>query len=214
MPGKGRKGGGGRDSCKMPFSYVVSGTFTSGLFGLALTPAAFPRVAVEADVWAHFRVSKLSFRLLPTSPITVPQAASFLGGVQDTNPSTFAQVTEILASCSKGVGQTTPSSWVRVSKSELAGPFPWYKSVAGTADPTEESPGTISIVGTGTETFIIEFKGVFEFKTSVATGNTPLAIRLRELVRKERIELAQRNERAVLLKILSTASDTAMKTLP
>jgi len=198
----------------MPFHYAQLGTFTAGLFGILLSPAAFPRVATEADVWAHFRVRKLSFRLLPTSPTTVGQAASFIGGIQDTNPSTYAQVTEILASCVKGVGQTTPSSWVHVQRSELAGPLPWYKSVAGTSDPTEESPGTISIVGTGTETFNIEFKGVFEFKTSVATGNTPLAIRLRELVRKERIEQAQRNERAVLLKILGTSSDTGTKLLP
>jgi len=199
----------------MPFHYVQSGTFTAGLFGLLLSPAAFPRVAIEADVWAHYRVRKFSFRLLPTSPVTVAQAASFIGGIQDTNPSTLAQVTEILSSCVKGVGQTTPSSWVHVQRDELAGPFPWYKSVAGTADPTEESPGTISIVGTGTETFIIEFRGIFEFKTSVATGNTPLAIRLRELVRRERLEAAQRNERAVLLKILSPgSSDTATKTPP
>jgi len=198
----------------MPFHYSQTGVFVAGLFGLGLTPAIFPRVALEADVWAHFRIRKLAFRLLPTSPSTVAQAAGFIGGVQDTNPSTFAQVTELLPSCVKGVGQTVPSSWVHVARSELAGPFPWYKTVAGSADATEESPGTISIVGTGVESFIIEFKGVFEFKTGVSQSNTPVQLKLRELVRKERVELMRRLEREAILKILSTAAPSAAQITP
>jgi len=208
MPRKGgRKGGGGSDSIRVPFHFVNSGALVAGLFGFSLLPASFSRMAQEADAWAHFRVPKLSFRLLPTSPVTVAQAAGYIGGVQDTNPSTLQQVTELLPSCVKGVGQTTPTNWVHVQRSELAGCFPWYKSVAGTADATEESPGTISIVGTGTEAFIIELKGVFEFKTSVNISNTPAAVRMRALVRQERVDAARRVEREALLKILSVGSD-------
>lgn len=208
MPRGGRKGGGGKDSIRVPFHFVNSGVLVAGVFGLALLPASFSRIAQEADAWAHFRVPKLSFRLLPTSPVTVAQAAGFIGGVQDTNPSTLQQVTELIPSCVKGVGQTTPTNWVHVSKQELAGCFPWYKSIAGTADATEESPGTVSIVGTGTETFIIEFKGVFEFKTGVNISNTPAALKMRALVRQERIDSMRRVEREALLKILSVGSDT------
>lgn len=197
----------------MPFHYAQQGAFVAGVFNSLLTPALFPRVALEADVWAHFRVRKLAFRLLPTSPSTVAQASGYIGGVQDTNPSSYTMVTELLSSCVKGVGQTTPSNWVHVSRKELAGPFPWYKTVAGSADATEESPGSICTVGTGTEAFNLEFKGVFEFKTGVNSANTPLEVKLRELVRKQRVDMARAAEREVLLKILSTASDS-QKTAP
>jgi hypothetical protein len=213
MPKKGRKGGGGKDSCLMPFHFAQFGQFVGGLAAFNITPAVFPRVALEADVWAHFRIRKLAFRLMPTSPSTVAQAAGFVGGAQDSNPSTFAQVAELLPSCVKGVGQTIPSNWVHPSRSELAGPFPWYKTVAGSADVTEEIPGALVIVGTGTEDYSVEFKGVFEFKTGVNSANTPLELKLRALVRRERVENMQRLEREAILKILSTAP-TGPKIVP
>jgi len=186
----------------MPFHYSLASSLASGTVFFAVQPATFPRVALEADVWAEFRVRKLAFRLLPTSPSTVAQAAGYIGGIQDTAPSTYAQVVELLPSCLKGVGQTIPSSWVHVSKSELAGVFPWYKSIAGSQDPSEESPGSVIVVGTGTEAYNIEFKGVFEFKVAVNSANTPLALKLREAVRKEKLDLVMAAERKILLKIL------------
>lgn len=211
---KGRKGGAKADSCLMPFRYAFAGALVSGVTSFNLTPAAFPRVAAEADVWAHFRIRKFAFRLLPTSPITVAQAGGYVGGIQDTIPGTFAQVAELLPSTIKGVGQTTPTPWVNVPRVDLAGPLPWYKTVAGSADPTEESPGTWIGVGTGTELMVVEFKGLFEFKTSVAAGNTPMALRLRELVRKERIDHVRALEREVLLKILSVPSGGSSSSQP
>lgn len=211
MPRKGRRGGGGQDSCVIPFHYVQSTTFTSGVYQSFMIPALFPRVLVEADAWCHFRIRKLSFRLLPTSPSTVPQALGYVGGIEDTPPATFVQVSELLPSTVKGVGQTTPSPWVHVPKTDLAGPFPWYKTIQGTADPTEESPGSIIAVGTGSEAVIIEFKGKFEFKTAVATGNTPAALAARVALRRERIDHALSAERDRILKILATSG---VKTAP
>jgi len=213
MPNKGRKGGGRQDSCLLPFHYAQTGSLVSGIVGINLTPAAFPRVALEADVWAHFRIRKLAFRLMPTSPSTVAQAGGYVGGAQDSNPATFTQVSELIPSTVKGVGQTVPTAWVHPTRSELAGCFPWYKTVAGTADVTEEVPGAIVIVGTGTEAYSIEFKGVFEFKTGVNAANTPLEKELRDLVRRERVNIAQRIERDAILKILSTGP-TGQKTTP
>lgn len=204
MPRKGgRKGGGSRDSATMAFHSCINGTLVSGLTSVGLAPSSFARVLVEADVWALFRVRKLAFRLLPTSPSTVAQAGGYIGAIQDGPPATFAQIVELLPSCIKGVGQTVPTSWVHISKSELAGPFPWYKTIAGTPDATEESPGTIYVVGTGTETVTVEFKGVFEFKTGVNSANTPLALRLREEMRSERLNLVRERERNTLLRILA-----------
>lgn len=211
---RGRNGGGKVDSTIVPFHYINSSQFAGGILTFFLIPAAFPRVLTEADAWCHFRVKKLSMRLLPTSPSTVPQALGYVGGVEDTPPANFSQVSELIPSTVKGVGQTTPSSWVHVPKSDLAGPFPWYKTIQGTADPTEESPGAIIAVGTGTEAVIIEFKGKFEFKTSVATANTPMQLQLRECVRRERMLNAQIVERDRILKILANASDGKTKITP
>ncbi len=205
MPQRRRKGGkASRDSCTMPFHVTTSGALAAGVYSFAVQPASFPRVQLEADVWAHFRVRKLSFRQLPTSPITVGQIAGYVGGIEDTPPATAVQVSELLPSCSKGVGQTTPTNWVHVPRADLAGPFPWYKSQPGTADPTEESPGQIVVVGTGTEAYILEIKGVFEFKTSVNSGNTPLSLKLRAMIREERLAYVREKERLALLRVLKT----------
>jgi hypothetical protein len=207
---KGRKGGGkGSDSCTVPFHYTLSSAFTAGILTLFANPASFPRVLVEADAWAHFRIRKLAFRLMPTSPSTVAQAIGYVGGIQDTPPGSFSQISELIPSAIKGVGQTVPSSWVHVPRVDLAGPFPWYKTIAGSADSTEESPGQIIAVGTGTEAVVIEFKGQFEFKTALAAANTPSALKFFELVRKERIESARSQTRDRLLAILATS-----KTVP
>lgn len=211
MPRKGRRGGGRPDSVIIPFHYTNSTAFAAGIYQSFLIPALFPRVLAEADAWCHFRIRKLSFRLLPTSPSTVPQAVGYVGGVEDTPPATFVQVSELIPSTIKGVGQTTPSAWVHVPKIDLAGPFPWYKTIQGTADPTEESPGSIIAVGTGTEAVIIEFKGKFEFKTAVATANTPAALAARSALRRERIDHALSYERDRILKILATSGN---KTAP
>lgn len=191
----------------MPIHYVVNTTFTAGVLSMTLAPALFPRALIEADVWAHFRVRQLRFRLLPTSPTTVAQAIGFVGGIEDTPPTTLQMVSELLSSTAKGVGQTTPTPWVRATRQELAGPFPWYKTVVGTADATEESPGQIVAVGTGTEAVTVEFKAVFEFKTSLNSGNTPEGLRLRALLRAERKSQVLAKERQVLLKIIATGSD-------
>lgn len=209
MPSRkgGRKQGGGRDSAVMTFHYTFSAALVAGAVAINGTPATLsPRATIEADAWAHFRLKKLRFRMLPTSPITAPQAAGWVGGIQDTPPTTFATIAELVPSTVKGVGQTVPSPWVNVPKSDLAGPFPWYKTVAGTADATEESPGAIYLVGTGTEAYILELKFTIEFKTAVSSLNTPLFLQLKEAVRKERVDRTRRAERDVLLKILGTVN--------
>jgi len=207
MPGKsGRKGAGGRDSTSIPFHSILNGALVAGGVSVAASPVGLSaRAGTEADAWAHFRIKRLAFRQLPTSPITGIQVCGFIGGVQDTPPANVSDAAELLPSCVKGIGQTVPTEWVRVSSGDLAGPFPWYKSIAGTADSTEESPGTIILRGTGTDTFTIELRGIFEFKTSVATANTPAMVQLRSKVREERLASMTSQERAVLLKILGAS---------
>ncbi len=194
----------GKDSCIMPFHYLLTTSLVSGAFSFNLLPSSFPRVGVEADCWAHWRLKKLMFRLHRGATINGPQAIAYVGGVEDTPVSSITQAMEILPSAYMTQTQTVPTEWVHVTKLEMSGPLPWYKTVAGTADPTEESPGQVAITGSGTDAFYAEFRGTLEFKTSLATANTPMAIKYRQVVREERLRRVQELERAALLRVLST----------
>jgi hypothetical protein len=103
-----------------------------------------------------------------------------------------------------GPPQTVHSEWIKVPKVDLAGPLPWYKTVLGTADPTEESPGSLIVVGVGTDLVSIEVYGVFEFKTSLATANTPAVLTLRMRVRQERSDAIRAREKSLLVSLLSS----------
>jgi hypothetical protein len=117
-------------------------------------------------------------------------------------------VVELLPCAVLGGRQTTPTQWVTPSASELAGPLPWYKTIPGAADTTEEYPGYLCIAGTTTEAILAEVQGVFEFKGAVATANTPAALKLREELRQVRRAARERVERQRLLAALSASSST------
>lgn len=205
-----------RDSDVLPFHCFADVTMTAGAFATPLSPSTInsARAAAAADTWAHFRVRKLKFRLHPYPLAQAGQALGYVGGVQDTPPSTLAQVMELLpavywaggAPAANAPNRTQqPTEWQTVSKSELAGPLPWYKSLPGGADATEEAPGLIVGAGTGTDHLHIEFRGVFEFKTSVSPANTPAALELRAKLRADRILREKELERTHLLGVLSTS---------
>lgn len=188
----------------MPFHTLLQSNLVSGFYGLQVSPnsAMSLRASVEADVWAHFRMTSLKFRLHPGTFSGTPLSAGYIGGLQDTPPTTIPQVMELLPSTYLSDEVTKPTEWVSVGKGELAGPFPWYKTVGGSADPTEESPGSIYIAGTSTDAFALEIRGVFEFKTAVAAANTPVAIKARQQLHRDRVTSEVGRERAVLLRLL------------
>ncbi len=137
-------------------------------------------------------------------PQGLNRAIGYVGGVQDTPPATTANVAELLPSVPQTSNATCPTEWVSPSKGDLAGPLPWYKTIPGSADATEEAPGYIVVAGSGTDAYNLEIRGVFEFKTAVATANTPLEIKLaaeRMAIRASRMALSQR---AAMLHLLST----------
>jgi hypothetical protein len=196
-----------KDGCLMPFHAIFEQNLVGGLVTTVVSPAGLSnRAATEADAWTHFRVVRLKFRLLPPASSTLAsyQNASFLPGVQDTPPASRTQASELIASSTLGARQTVPSQWVNVTRSELAGALPWYKSVAGAADPTEESPGIFCLCGSGTDPIIAELFGMFEFKGAVATANTPAAIALRNELRAYRLSKANEDEKARMLAVLGT----------
>jgi len=190
----------------MPFHYYVQTQFTAGAFSSPLTPGTFPRVGTEADTWAHYRFLSLRFRIHPTGSISTDQVFGFVGGAQDTPPATIATASEVLSSVVLSGDTSVPSEWCNVSRLEISGPLPWYKTIAGTADPTEESPGWLFGAGTGTDALRIEFRGVIEFKVSVATANTPLARQARLQLHEERLIVERVRMRELLLKLLAGPS--------
>ncbi len=134
------------------------------------------RILTVADNWAQYRVVSLRFRLHPVVAANTAQAAGWVSGIQDTPPATTATTMELIPSCFLSNYQQVPTKWVNVSKADLAGPLPWYKSVLGAADATEESPGVIVVNGTGANTYYLEILATYEFKGGVAPANTPEAL--------------------------------------
>jgi len=185
------------------FHSVINAPLVSGSIVNQISPSGLTgRALTEADAWAHFRVLRLRFRLLPSSSVTGTQAIGYTGGIQDSTPVSVAQLGELIPSTVLGATQTTPTKWVTVPKADLAGPLPWYKSINGSADVTEEAPGVISISGSGTDTVLAELFYTFEFKTAVAASNTPAAVNLLQSIRAERLLLAREREREVIKQVL------------
>ncbi len=194
---------------RVPFHAFNIITLVAGANTAQLTPSLTTispsRLATESDGFAHYRIAKYKFRILV--PPTAPSGSStmaFVGGVQDTAPGSQLQAMEEMPCAILLARQTVHSDWVNVPKAILQGPFPWYKTVAGSADTTEETPGYLAFNGTGTEGVYFEVKGVYEFKTPVATANTPVALALLAKIRKERRDAIVRRARERLLGTIPT----------
>ena len=191
----------------MPFHGYYTAALVAGLTNLQLSPsglaAVMPRLTSEADGWAHFRVKSCAFRLHRNNSITGAQGIGFIGGVQDTLPQSTSQLMELMSATVISDVLTIPGEWVKPSAKELAGPLPWYKTINGTADATEEAPGYIVITGNTTEVFSVEVKAVFEFKVSVATANTPAEVRLVSALRALRQANARSRAQVAVARVLS-----------
>lgn len=196
-----------KDTAQISFHNAFIGALAVGAFNAPVTPnssvISATRLLSEADGYAHFRVRKLAFRLHPSSSAVASIAVGFVGGVQDTIPQNFTQVGELLSSTVLGGKAVVPTGWVIPSRAELAGPLPWYKTVPGTTGATEEQPGFLVLGGTSADPFTLEVRGVIEFKTGVATGNTPEEVAALAALRRARVETAQRRAREGLLSVLS-----------
>jgi hypothetical protein len=208
------RNGGMKDTEVLEYHFLFASTFTAGVFGLSANPTTMgtfaTRLIAQADLWSHFRHRSLKFRLRVTPSTTAQQFVGFVGGVQDTPPATAQAIMELLPSVMMDVDQTIPSEWMSVPRADLAGPLPWYKAVPGAADATEESPGTLIVVGTGSEAFAVEVRGVMEFKTGLSTANTPLFMQARLLMRAERLRLERERESLRLRQLLAPTSPSVV----
>lgn len=195
-----------RDSTVLPFHVTQTITQAAGgAFSINANPTGIGGpVLIEADTWGFFRFKRLRFRMLRTSTaITTTNAGGYVGAVQDTPPATVQSVMNLLPSVLLSNITTVPTSWVNVLRQDLTGPFPWYKSIPGTADPTEESPGMLVFAGAAGDIFQLEIEGVIQFKTMMSAGNTPSELQARQLLRDARIERERSIARNALLRVLS-----------
>ncbi len=196
-----------RDIVAVPIHFILQSTMTSGVANTTLSPtdlaSASTRLAALADEYAHYRIKSFRFRMHPITQVATDMAAGVVGGVQDTLPGTTFQILELIPSVYLGGDTTIPTEWAVVPKSDLSGPLPWYKAIRGAADVTEETPGYLCIAGTGSASFVVEVRAVYEFKTSVAPANTPSAISLRKQLLAERVQMVKEREKDQVLRLLS-----------
>ncbi len=171
---------------------------------LALNPLNMgDRASGLSDSYANFRLKSLRFRL---HPVAAAAAAGFLvGSANTTAPTTIATVMEIVPSVYQVAAETVPSNWVVVSKSDCAGPLPWYKTQTTTGN--DEFPGYLVTIGTGAD---VEYYAVLEFKGSVDPANTPAWLEFRRKYREEVVARLANQEKDRLLSILAVkGSSTA-----
>ncbi len=182
---------------KLPFSYLIYGQFASGgLTTLPLYPTSFPRVLEVADAFEQYRVTRLRYRLHPISVANQRAiAVAYYPGITDNPPAAVTDIAENTLRAVLGVAATVPTKWVSVPTSVLQGCFPWYKTVPGSSDSSEEIVGNLYARGAGLSDYYgLEVEGMFEFKGPANTGATPMA----------RVQAARQRQRERLLSLLST----------
>jgi len=191
-----------RDTVRVPFHALLNNGFTASA-QLPLTPTLTPRLTAIADDFDEFRFEKLRFRVRDVAAAAGTQVCAYLPGIVDTPPVNLAQIGEILNCVLIAPGETVASQWSDVPKGVLAGMHPWYKSVAGTPEASEEQQGVICLVETSAaSTFVfIEVEGICAFRAAVNAGNTPM----------ERALAARKRERARILSLIATPDSVVKK---
>lgn len=184
----------GRDTVAVPFRYYSS--VSAGNVTINVSPNATfsPRLTAIADDFDEYRISSLRFRLHQGLAATAAaMTAAFLPGIVDTPPAGDGNRIEILNSILISAARTTPSEWSQVPKGVLAGMHPWYKTVVGTPEASEELQGILTYNSNAVSS-LLEWEGVCEFRAAVAAANTPL----------ERALAARKREKKRIMAVLAT----------
>lgn len=211
MPRKNRKKG-VSDSQLLAFHCLVSTTAASNSVAVSVSPsglAAFStRLVTAAEQWTKFRVLSLKFRSHPTATAL---SVGYTSGIQDAN--TFSgniALMEMIPAAFQAAVRVDPTEYVRVQKIDLVGPLPWYKSLTGGADATEEAPGQLVVRTAGaSDAVLIELRGVMEFAGSVPPANTPEELALVRKLFQLRRDRALAAERAAAFRLFSTGVSSA-----
>jgi len=165
----------------VPFKTLKIGSIVT-VFSILVSPVLSSRILEQADTFELYRVTRLRFRLHADAQTGgTAMVACYVPGVTDTPPSTVAVAAESLESVVQAGSATMPSKWCNVSRGALASYGGWYKTIPGTPATSEEIQGTIFVVPTGTQTYVLEVEGIFEFKAPVDPAATPAIRRAKQL---------------------------------
>lgn len=196
----------GSETSSVSLHFIWTGSLVAGaaLANVNATGlgALSTRFLTEADGWALFKYTSFKFRVHPSN-VSANQVVGFTP-IADTSPSTIAQVMELRSSVYIDQSQTVPTEWIDVAPGVLHGQLPWYRTVDGSFDVTEENPGRMIIVGTGTDTFAVEFKTDVKFKDALAPANTPQELKVLHDRRDSRMEERDSHLRAALMQLLQS----------
>lgn len=179
-------------------------TMSAGAGSLATDPTTLgTRATILSDGFALYRIVGMRYRLHPGTRSTT-QVLAWYPGIVDTAPGSIIINSENPNSVVLATGQTSPTAWAKLSRKEVQGYFTWYKSKAGSLDPSEETQGTFYVNGTGAEQCLIEFEVQMQFRAPVDVSTTP-AVRENAAVLRERDRL---------LRILSAGSTSTTPSSP
>jgi len=191
-----------RDSPRSEAFSLISAATGSTSYVVGIAPATLGnRIAAIADDFELYRVVSMRYRLIPSLPaLTGPCAACYLPGVTDTSLTTLVAVGVIPNHTVLGPSQTVPSAWVKLPKQALASYSTWYKTIAGTPDPSVEVQGNVYIVsGLTTAGITLELEGIIQFRAPADPGSTPQ-------MRREKVLLAEYTK---IMKILADGAAVA-----
>jgi len=238
MPNKQRRGnkrvgrgtGGRVETCH--FHAMIQLIGVAGVYPtFNVTPMNFGRPAVIVDNFDEYRLKRLKFRIYPngTPLVATVSTATFFPTVVTTAPN-FLNSYDNPTVVTLLPTDVAPTPWRVVSKADLQGLQPWYKSEnASTATP-DTLPGQFYITcnnAASTQVINCEFDGVFQFRgeTNAASTPAPLSTLLKrqqdlqlaiELVteRERKKTLADRNKLMLLLGYQESATVTSEGPIP
>jgi hypothetical protein len=192
---------------KVPFRAFVTNALAAGVASFGLSPGAglSNRLNTISDAFEMYRFTKLHFRILPSDvSATAKMAVCFVPADLTTAPSTVVQCfdTNLVSYWAGFEVQTVPGDWVEVPPAVLSGLFPWYRTQGGGGTTEESTQGQFYVVGTGTQNYCVDIRGVVELKGIANTGNTPQS----RLVIKNQKDAAERER---LLRLVCGPTVTA-----
>lgn len=180
-----------QDIVTVPARALLQGNLASGLAQISLQPTNLNAVSGSADSYEFYRISRLRYRLFPSS-ISGIQVAAYIAGAVDNPPTTTSDLAITRHACLLGDEVTVPSSWRNVPKTALASYMSWYKTVVGSPAPDTELQGSIYLAGSGTDGYTLEIEATYQFRSLVATSATP----------KERGFTEMRKQREYMLRVM------------
>lgn len=170
-PGGRTPAGGGITSVRFHRLYETTLSGVTGNATLLVNPQTTSLGALSeiGDQFDLFRCAELEYRLHPMNPAdTNQQVCAYIPDV-DIQTATAFQASESPIAAVQTQFCGVPSPWIHVPPSQLKGMLDWYKCSADAGAAEFEAQGIILLAGGLSDTIIVEFRGIMQFKNPVST---------------------------------------------